>query len=179
MRCSFAPKLIDFLYFCIKEVCKDIHITVVITTMAMTIIIIYHYYLSPPPPPCGSPHITVPIKASMHVEQDPCRREAVPHPGRRRVAGCGGGEVRPGLSDGIVHVQVVEDVSCARRTRDASSELTNATCNKHNDKGTPHHQHKRTNPDAPTKPLSLITVIIVTARIDLTAGLFSLCLADR
>ena len=135
--------------------------------------------LKSPPPPCGSPHITVPIKASMHVEQDPCRREAVPHPGRRRVAGCGGGEVRPGLSDGIVHVQVVEDVSCARRTRDASSELTNATCNKHNDKGTPHHQHKRTNPDAPTKPLSLITVIIVTARIDLTAGLFSLCLADR
>ncbi len=50
------------------------------------------------------------VPAALHVQPAGRRREAVAGPGRgRQVAGGGGGEVLPGRSSGVVHVQVVEE----------------------------------------------------------------------
>jgi hypothetical protein len=70
------------------------------------------------PPRCGPRHphafplprpsLTDVVRAPVHVELAPRRREAVSSPGRRRFAFAGGGEVCPGPGGRIVHVQVVE-----------------------------------------------------------------------
>ena len=59
--------------------------------------------------------LTVGIKAPVHVEQAPRRREAVAGSGERWGAGRGGGEVGPGHGGGVVDVQVAEIGACARR----------------------------------------------------------------
>ena len=56
----------------------------------------------------------VAMEASVHVEQTRSRCEPVAVSGGRRGAGCGGGEVRPGHGEGIVDVQVAEEV-CGTR----------------------------------------------------------------
>ena len=54
-------------------------------------------------------------QAPMNVEPARRRREAVPVSGRRRAAGRGVGEVRPGHGDGVVDVQIA-DRYCAKRS---------------------------------------------------------------
>ena len=67
---------------------------------------------APPPSPPSSP-ITASTPAPVYVESAPCCGEAMPVSGRRRVAGHGEGEVCPSDDDGIVDVQVAEEVFCS------------------------------------------------------------------
>ena len=60
------------------------------------------------------PQITVAILASMHVEPSLRCREAVTDSWGWRGAGHRGGKVCPGLIDGVVCVQVVNE-ACARQ----------------------------------------------------------------
>jgi len=74
----------------------------------------------PPPtplPPSPNPPLSLTIVtiAPVHVQLAPRRREAVTVSGRGGGAGHGGGEVRPGLGDGVEGVQVLEEAWATRQ----------------------------------------------------------------
>jgi hypothetical protein len=76
------------------------------------------------PAPCPHPprpSLTPVIRAPVHVELAPRRREAVTNPGRRRGAAEGGGEVCPGPGGRIVHVCEVIENACAGRAGGATA----------------------------------------------------------
>ena len=65
----------------------------------------------------------------VHVEISPHRQEAVMRSCRWRCARRGGGEVRPGLADGVKDVQIAEEGCASRGESDFLWAAAYSACN--------------------------------------------------